>query len=198
MELDVEISITREKWMQAFLSIDQGNRLSQLLSIMSGGTIRNIQWFREMIFRKMTTTEQAEYLQNELQQADIENHILISETLWQGSGLYLTDKNEIGLIVITTYALSTDFQQNELQAELKWLQQMLQLNKFPVRLLLLAFSKVPDMNVEEQFGMLETWQWEEVLETGMHMVIGQKVSIAETIILPIIAYPNWLHLSENK
>ena len=69
---------------------------------------------------------------------------------------------------------------------------MLQLNDFPIRLLLLAFSRVPDTEELEQTGMLETWQWEELLESGVQMATGQQASIAELLILPMVAYPTWI------
>ena len=95
-------------------------------------------------------------------------------------------------MVIAAYAALEDFHQEELQAHLQWLQQMQHLNNFPVRMLLLAFSKVPDPVEYEQPGMLNTWEWEELLETGMHMAIGQQADLAEVMILPMVAYPAWL------
>ena len=96
-----------------------------------------------------------------------------------------------GLMVIASYAAVEDFHQSDLQQQLQWLQQMQHLNPFPIRMLMLAFSKVPDVDYEQP-GMLDTWQWEELLETGMHMAIGQEAYLAEVMILPMVAYPAWL------
>ena len=74
--------------------------------------------------------------------------------------------------------------------QLSWLQQMKQHNNFPVRLLLLGFSKVPDSGAAEP--ELESWQWEELLESGVQMAVGQQVMLEEVTILPLVAYEDWL------
>lgn len=180
--------VTKEQWMQALLSINQGARLNQLMSIMTGGTIQTIQWLMDA---PAETGEQAEYLQAVLQQSGVDSQFIIPAVPWQGAGLLRTDDGQTGLLVTAAYALQEDFHQGELQARLQWLQQMQQLHNFPIRLLLLAFSKVPDVP-DEQPGMLETWQWEELLETGVQMATGQQASIAEVMILPMVAYPGWV------
>ncbi len=184
----MEQIITRETWIQGLLSIQQGARLNQLLSIMTGGQIQSVQWLMDA---PADTAEQAEYLQAALQQAQVESQFVIPAMPWQSAGILRTDEGQTGLLVMAAYAAAEDFRQGELQAALQWLQQMLQLNDFPIRLLLLAFSKVPD-SADEQPGMLETWQWEELLETGVQMATGQQASIAELLILPMVAYPSWV------
>ncbi len=184
----MEQIITKETWLKGLLSINQGARINQLLSIMTGGQIQSVQWLMDT---PTDTAEQAEYLQAVLQQAQVESQFVIPASAWQGVGILHTDEGQTGLLVTAAYAQQNDFHQAELQAALQWLQQMLQLNDFPIRLLLLAFSKVPDSQ-EEQPGMLETWQWEELLETGVQMATGQQASIAELMILPMAAYPGWV------
>lgn len=181
-------SITKEAWMQALLQIKQGTRINQLLSIMSGGQIQSVQWLADLPTEAET---QADHLQAVLQQAQVESQFIIPAHPWQSAGILHTEDGQTGLMVVLAYAVQDDFHQGALQAQLQWLQQMVQLNNFPVRLLLLAFSKVPD-SADEQPGMLETWQWEELLETGVQMAIGQQASIAEVMVLPMVAYPSWL------
>lgn len=188
MEENTKTSVTNEQWMQALLSINQGARLNQLLSIMTGGSIQGIQW---LLDAPAQAGEQAEYLQAALEQAGVDSQFIIPAVPWQGAGLLRTDDGQTGLLVTAAYAMQEDFHQGELQACLQWLQQMLQLNSFPICLLLLAFSKVPDVP-DEQPGMLETWQWEELLETGVQMATGRQASIAEVMILPMAAYPGWV------
>ncbi len=180
--------ITREQWMQSLLLIKQGARINQLLSIMTGGQIQSVQWLMDV---PDSAVKQAEYLQAALQQMQVESQFVIPAMPWQGAGILHTDEGRTGLLVTAAYAAQEDFHQEDLQAALQWLQQMLQLNHFPIRLLLLAFSKVPDVS-DAQLGMLETWQWEELLETGVQMATGQQASIAELMILPMVAYPNWV------
>lgn len=182
-------SITKETWMQALLGINDGARLNQLMSIMSGGQVQAIQWLADA---PQHNAAQAEYLQAALQQAGVESQFVIPAECWQSAGLMRMDDGRTGLIVAAAYAQQEDFHQAALQAKLQWLQQMLQLNDFPVRLLLLAFSRVPDTAEPEQPGMLETWQWEELLETGVQMAIGREASLAEVMILPMVAYPAWV------
>ncbi len=183
--------ITKEAWIEALLQINEGARLSQLMSIMTGGQIQSIQWLNNA---PVQSAEQAEYLQAALEAIGVESQFIIPSESWQAAGLIQTDEGRTGLLVTAAYAQQDDFHQAALQAKLQWLQQMIQLNDFPVRLLLLAFSKVPDTAPEqdEQPGMLETWQWEELLETGVQMATGQNASIAELLILPMVAYPNWV------
>ena len=185
------MTVTKEQWMQALLQIEQGGRLNRLLSIMSGGEVATVQWMQDLTGTSLPAAEQAEYIQQVLQQAGVKTQFVIAPTNWQSAGiLHLRDGNK-GLLVTLAYAAMEDFQQGELQAHLQWLQQMLQLNNIPVRLLLLAFCKVPDTDAEQQ-GMLESWQWEELLETGVQMATGQQASLAEVTILPMVAYPAWL------
>ena len=181
--------ITKETWTEALLSIHQGARLNQLLSIMTGGQLQTIQWLADA---PAEADAQAEYLQAALEQAGVESQFVIPPKPWQSVGLLRTDEGQTGIVVMAAYALQEDFHQSELQSQLQWLQQMLQINDFPVRLLLLAFSRVPDTKPEEQPGMLETWQWEELLEIGVQMATGQQASLAEVMILPMVAYPAWL------
>ena len=181
--------ITNDAWMQALLQINEGARLNQLMSIMTGGQIQSVQWLNEA---PAEAAQQAEYLQAALQNAGVESQFIIPAEAWQAAGLIRTDEGRTGLLVTAAYAQQEDFHQAALQAKLQWLQQMLQLNNIPIRLLLLAFSRVPDTAEPEQPGMLETWQWEELLETGVHMATGQQASIAELLILPMVAYPAWL------
>ena len=180
--------ITNDAWMQALLQINQGARLNQLMSIMTGGQIQSVQWLNDA---PGEAAEQAEYLQAALQNAGVESQFIIPAEAWQAAGLIRTDEGRTGLLVTAAYAQQEDFHQAALQAKLQWLQQMQHLNDFPVRMLLLAFSKVPDVEYEQP-GMLDTWQWEELLETGMHMAIGQQADLAEVMILPMVAYPAWL------
>lgn len=183
--------VTREMWLQALLPIKNGGRLNQLLSVMTGGAIQQIQWLNEIGLETMDVAQQADALQQVLLQTNVENEFLIPASPWQGAGILHMNEGETGLIVVAAYAEAEDFYQDELQAQLQWLQQMQQLNGFPVRLLLLAFSKVPDVELEQP-GMLDTWQWEELLETGLHMAIGQDASLEEVLVLPMVAYPAWL------
>lgn len=183
--------VTKEQWMQALLRIEQGGRLNRLLSIMSGGKVAAVQWMQEITGKNLPASEQAEYVQQVLQQAGVETQFVIAPTIWQSAGILQMRDGSRGLLVTLAYAAMEDFQQGELQAQLQWLQQMLQLNGIPVQLLLLAFSKVPDTEAEQP-GMLESWQWEELLETGVQLATGQQASLAEVIILPMVAYPAWL------
>ena len=183
--------ISRETWLKALLPIKEGGRLNQLLSIMSGGKIPYIQWLTEIGLDAMPAEEQAETLQQVLAQVQVESQFVVPAVPWQGAGILHTDEGEKGLMVIAAYAGIEDFHQEELQAQLQWLQQMQHLNPFPVRMLLLAFSKVPDVEYEQP-GMLNSWEWEEVLETGMHMAIGQHAALEEVMILPMVAYRAWL------
>lgn len=183
--------VTREAWLNALLPINDGGRLNQLLSVMTMGNIQYIQWMLDMGIHWMNTAEQAEIMQQILAQAQVDSQFVIPAVPWQGAGILHTSEGETGLMVISAYAAVEDFHQEELQAQLQWLQQMQHLNNFPVRMLLLAFSKVPDVEYEQP-GMLDTWQWEELLETGMHMAIGQQADLAEVMILPMVAYPAWL------
>jgi hypothetical protein len=180
--------ITNDAWMQALLQINEGARLNQLMSIMTGGQIQSVQWLNDA---PAEAVQQAEYLQAALQNAGVESQFIIPAEAWQAAGLIRTDEGCTGLLVTAAYAQQGDFHQAALQAKLQWLQQMQHLNNFPVRMLLLAFSKVPDVEYEQP-GMLDTWQWEELLETGMHMAIGQQADLAEVMILPMVAYPAWL------
>ena len=182
-------TITKEAWMQALLQINEGARLNQLMSIMTGGQIQNVNWLND---GSENASEQAEYLQDALESAGVESHFVIPAEKWQDAGLIHTDEGRTGLLVTAAYAQQEDFHQAALQHKLQWLQQMLQLNDFPIRLLLLAFSRVPDTEELEQTGMLETWQWEELLESGVQMATGQQASIAELLILPMVAYPTWI------
>ena len=182
-------TITKEAWMQALLQINEGARLNQLMSIMTGGQIQNVNWLNDGL---ENASEQAEYLQDALESAGVESQFIIPAEKWQAAGLIHTDEGRTGLLVTAAYAQQEDFHQAALQHKLQWLQQMLQLNDFPIRLLLLAFSRVPDTEELEQPGMLETWQWEELLESGVQMATGQQASIAELLILPMVAYPTWI------
>ena len=184
--------ITKEMWMQALLKMNQGARLNQLLSIMTGGQIQSVQWLADL---PADAKAQAEYLQAVLQQAQMESQFLIPAVPWQSAGILHMDDGQTGCMIVMAYAIQEDFHQGALQAQLQWLQQMAQLNGFPVRLLLLAFSKVPD-SADAPPDMLETWQWEELLETGVQMAIGQQASIAEVMILPMVAYPSWMKNKE--
>ena len=183
--------VTKETWLNALLPINNGGRLNQLLSVMTGGNIHSIQWMLDMGIDTMDAASQAETIQQILAGADVESSFVIPAVPWQGAGILHTSEGETGLMVIAAYAAIDDFYQEYLQSQLQWLQQMQQLNNFPVRMLLLAFSKVPDAEFEQP-GMLDTWQWEELLETGVHMAIGQKADLAEVMILPMVAYPAWL------
>ena len=40
---------------------------------------------------------------------------------------------------------------------------------------------------------LQAWQWEELLETGIQMVIGQAAMLEEVLVLPLVVYPEWLN-----
>ena len=184
--------ITKEAWLNALLPIHNGGRLNQLLSVMTGGNIQYIEWLMNMGLDTMQAAEQAETIQQVLANAQVDSQFVVPALPWQGAGILHTGEGETGLMVIAAYAALEDFHQEELQAQLQWLQQMQHLNNFPVRMLLLAFSKVPDPVEYEQPGMLNTWEWEELLETGMHMAIGQQADLAEVMILPMVAYPAWL------
>lgn len=182
---------SREAWLAALLPIKEGGRLNQLLSVMTGGDIQYIQWLQDFGIAQMDAVTQAETLQQILTQAQVDSEFVIPALPWQGAGVMHMNDGVKGLMVISAYAAIEDFHQEELQTQLQWLQQMQQLNNFPVRMLLLAFSKVPDVDYEQP-GMLDTWQWEELLETGMHMAIGQQAYLQEVMILPMVAYPAWL------
>ena len=183
--------ITREAWLQALLPIKEGGRLNQLLSVMTGGDIQYIQWLQDFGIADMDAETQADTLQQILTQAQVESQFVVPALPWQGAGVMHMRDGVKGLMVIASYAAVEDFHQSDLQQQLQWLQQMQHLNPFPIRMLMLAFSKVPDVDYEQP-GMLDTWQWEELLETGMHMAIGQEAYLAEVMILPMVAYPAWL------
>lgn len=183
--------ITRETWLNALLPINNGGRLNQLLSVMTGGKIQYVQWMLNMELETMDVNMQAEQIQQVLAQESVESAFVIPALPWQGAGILHTNDGEKGLLVVAAYAAVEDFYQEELQAQLLWLQQMQELNHFPVRMLLLAFSKVPDVEYEQPC-MLDTWQWEELLETGLHMAIGQEANLEEVLVLPMVAYPAWL------
>lgn len=182
--------ITRERWLEALLSLQQGGRLNQLLSVMSGGDLQYVEWLEPGHFAALDGEGQAEVLGQRLAQEQLDSCWPQPEH-WQGAGLLHMQGGGKGLMVVSAFAAIEDFQQETLARQLRWLQQMQQQNGFPVRLLLLAFAKEPDC-AQEQPGMLEHWQWEEVLETGLQMAIGQQAALAEVLILPMVAYRRWL------
>lgn len=185
--------ITKEKWLEALLAINQGSRLNQLLSVMSGGAIQYIAWQDTAAFASSDAAEQRGILQQMLAQAQLEICWPAQPEQWQGAGILHDKDGKRGLLVVAAFAVMEDFQQAQLQQKLSWLRQLQRQNKFPVRLLLLAFSKVPD-DAQEQPGMLEAWQWEEILETGVQMAIGQQAVLEEVMLLPMIAYRRWLEI----
>ena len=180
--------ITKEQWLTALLA--QNGRLERLLSIMTGGALAEIKWLPPEVLPDRADA-QAEFLQQNLEAYGVESQFVIGPEPWQGAGILHTAEGNAGLLVILAYVQQEDFHQEQLQRHLQWLQQMVQLNHFPIRLLLLAFSKVPDLE-EPQFTQLENWQWEELLETGVQMAIGKEAALEEVLILPIVAYSAWL------
>ena len=50
--------ITKEQWLEALLAIQQGSRLNQLLSVMSGGTIQYVAWLDTASFASLDGAEQ--------------------------------------------------------------------------------------------------------------------------------------------
>lgn len=179
---------TKEQWLTALLA--QNGRLERLLSIMTGGTLVNVEWLPPTTLPTQDE-EQAEFLQRKLEDYGIESQFVIGPGPWQGAGILHTAEGDTGLLVILAYVQQEDFYQEQLQRHLQWLQQMAQLNSFPIRMLLLAFSKVPDLE-DPQLTQLESWQWEELLETGVQMAIGKEAALKEVVILPIVAYSAWL------
>lgn len=181
----------RQRWMQAVCNLEQGARVNQLLSIMSGGEIAYVQWLYPLLRDDYAMpAEQQSFLQAQLAAEQIDSVWPAQAMPWQGAGLLHTRGGQTGLLVVAAYAAQEDFNQEELQMQLSWLQQMKQHNNFPVRLLLLGFSKVPDSGAAEP--ELESWQWEELLESGVQMAVGQQVMLEEVTILPLVAYEDWL------
>lgn len=181
----------RQRWMQAVCNLEQGARVNQLLSIMSGGEIAYVQWLYPLLQDGYTMPEnQQSFLQAQLAAEQVDSVWPAPAMQWQSAGLLHTRGGQTGLLVVAAYAAPEDFSQEELQLQLSWLQQMKQHNDFPVRLLLLGFSKVPDSGAAEP--ELESWQWEELLENGVQMAIGQQAMLEEVTILPLVSYEDWL------
>lgn len=183
--------ITRTRWLEALLSLQQGGRFNQVLSVMSGGDLQYVEWLEPSPFAALDSAGQAEVLQQRLAQEQLASCWPLLPEHWQSAGILHMQDGGKGLMVVAAFAAIEDFQQEALARQLHWLRQMERQNSFPVRLLLLAFAKEPGC-AEEQPGMLEHWQWEELLETGLQMAIGQQVALAEVLILPMVAYRRWL------
>ena len=177
--------------MQAVCNLEQGARVNQLLSIMSGGEIAYVQWLYPLLQDNYALPEdQLSFLQAQLAAEQVDSVWPAQAMPWQSAGLLHTRGGQTGLLVVAAYAAQEDFSQEELQMQLSWLQQMKQHNAFPVRLLLLGFSKVPDSGAAEP--ELESWQWEELLESGVQLAIGQQAMLEEVTILPLVSYEDWL------
>ena len=52
--------VTKETWLNVLLPINNGGRLNQLLSVMTGGNIQSIQWMLDMGIDTMDAASQAE------------------------------------------------------------------------------------------------------------------------------------------
>lgn len=181
----------RQRWIQAVCNLEQGARVNQLLSIMSGGEIAYVQWLYPLLQDSYAMPEdQQSFFQAQLAAEQVDSVWPAQAMQWQSAGLLHTRSGQTGLLVVAAYAAQEDFNQEELQMQLSWLQQMKQHNDFPVRLLLLGFSKVPDSGAAEP--ELESWQWEELLESGVQMAIGQQAMLEEVTILPLVSYEDWL------
>ena len=63
--------VTKETWLNALLPINNGGRLNQLLSVMTGGNIHSIQWMLDMGIDTMDAASQAETIQQILAGADV-------------------------------------------------------------------------------------------------------------------------------
>lgn len=183
--------ITRERWLSALLSMDGGGRLNPLLSVMSGGKIQFVTWLEPVSFAASDAAAQNDALQQLLAEAQITGQWPAQPLQWQGAGLLHSQNGEQGLLVAAAFAAPEDFQQSQLEQALRWLRQMQQHNSFPVRLLLLAFCQAPD-TAQAQPDLLPTWQWEEILETGLQLATGQQSALEEVLVLPLAAYPRWL------
>ena len=187
---------SREQWLKALLHMgkpgEKGARLNQLLSLISGGEIQYVEWLYPELKEEQLNGEKLQNLLNEkLQQEGLAAVWPASLPQFQGAGILQDNKNEAGLYLVLTYADAADFYQEELKEMLLWLQQMQQNNSFPVRLLLLAFCQ-DTYEPEKHPQLLGEWQWEEILETGLDMIIGEGKRLAEVSILTMVAYDNWL------
>lgn len=188
----------REQWLKALLHMgkpgEKGARLNQLLSLISSGEIQYVDWVYPGLTEEKLDQEQLQNLLGEkLQQGGLQVVWPADMPNYQGAGILEDNKNEAGLYVVAAYADMADFYQEELREMLLWLQQMQQNNSFPVRLLLLAFCQ-DTYEPDKHPWLLGEWQWEEILETGLNMIIGEGNRLAEVSILTLVAYDNWLML----
>ena len=188
----------REQWLKALLHMgkpgEKGARLNQLLSLISSGEIQYVDWVYPGLTEEKLDQEQLQNLLGEkLQQGGLQVVWPADMPNYQGAGILEDNKNEAGLYVVAAYADMADFYQEELREMLLWLQQMQQNNSFPVRLLLLAFCQ-DTYEPDKHPRLLGEWQWEEILETGLNMIIGEGNRLAEVSILTLVAYDNWLML----
>ena len=187
----MEQATERQHWLQAVCNLEQGARLNQLLSIMSGGQSAYVQWSFPLLQEGYQLPEDpAEYLQQQLSLSDLQTPWPQWDNLWHAAGITQERTGGTGVIVVLAYARQEEFDQAQLQQALSWLQQMQQ-QPFPVRLLLLAFSRANDSDGTDP--ELQAWQWEELLETGIQMVIGQAAMLEEVLVLPLVVYPEWLN-----
>ena len=188
----------REQWLKGLLYMgkpgEKGARLNQLLSLVSGGEIQYVEWVYPELTEEQVNAEQLQtVLSEKLQQEGVEVVWPADMPAYQGAGILQDNKNEAGLYLVAAYADMADFYQEELRKMLLWLQQLQQSNSFPVRLLLLAFCQ-DTYEPEKHPELLGEWQWEEILETGLNMIIGEGNRLAEVSVLTLVAYDNWLML----
>lgn len=135
----MEQATERQRWLQAVCNLEQGARLNQLLSIMSGGQIAYVQWSFPLLQEGYQLPEDpAEYLQQQLSLSDLQTPWPQWDNLWHAAGITQERTGGTGVIMVLAYARQEEFDQAQLQQALSWLQQMQQ-QPFPVRLLLLAF-----------------------------------------------------------
>lgn len=162
--------ITKDRWLNALLKQQNGGRLNQMLSLMTGGEIEYVEWNQT------------------------------SDDPWDMQGTVHLQYRELpsdpitrleGIIVMSAFASLEDFSQDRLEQQLQWVRNTQIEEHVPVRLLLLAFSR-DNFDSSEQPGMITEEQWEELLTDGIAMAIGVRAELQEVIVLPMVAYQNWL------
>lgn len=121
----MEQATERQRWLQAVCNLEQGARLNQLLSIMSGGQIAYVQWSFPLLQEGYQLPEDpAEYLQQQLSLSDLQTPWPQWDNLWHAAGITQERTGGTGVIMVLAYARQEEFDQAQLQQALSWLQQM--------------------------------------------------------------------------
>ena len=89
---------TKEQWLTALLA--QNGRLERLLSIMTGGTLVNVEWLPPTTLPTQDE-EQAEFLQRKLEDYGIESQFVIGPGPWQGAGILHTAEGAVSYTHLT-------------------------------------------------------------------------------------------------